>query len=95
MKRMNWKVVLLNIKEAREELEKIESQMSSTKKPDEVELELSLRHAYHHLNTAWNARHAEIDRYRNMTEEDFKAWGRFPTGLDDLSLYGAEDEDLL
>lgn len=36
MKRMNWKVALSNIQEAREELEKIESQMSFTKKPDEV-----------------------------------------------------------
>lgn len=95
MKRLNWKVVLSNIQEAREELKKIESQIASTKKPDEVELELSLRHAYHHLNTAWNARHAEIDRYRNMTEEDFKSWGQFPKGLDDLNTYGAEDEDLL
>jgi hypothetical protein len=93
MKRLNWKVVLSNIQEAREELKKIESQIASRKKPHEVELELSIRHAYHHLNTAWNARRAETDRYKNMTDEDFKTWGQFPTGLDDLSTYGDEDED--
>lgn len=95
MKRLNWRVILSNIQEAREELEKIEFQIASKEKPDEVELELSIRHAYHHLNTAWNARHAETDRYRSMTEEDFKAWGQFPIGLDDLDTYGSENEDML
>jgi hypothetical protein len=36
---------------------------------------------------------AGTDNYRNMSNEDFKKWGLFPTGLDDLSTYGAEDED--
>lgn len=93
MKRLNWKVALSNIQEAREELEKLEAQITSTKKPAEVELELSIRHAYHHLNTAWNARHTVTAKYRNMTEEDFKAWGLFPKGFDKLSTLGAEDED--
>lgn len=93
MKRLNWKVALSNIQEAREALEKLESQITSSKKTTEVEFELSIRHAYHHLNTAWNARHAETAKYRNMTDEDFKAWGLFPVGFDDLSTYGDEDED--
>ncbi|MCM0083042.1 hypothetical protein L4X63_15730 [Geomonas sp. Red32] len=92
MNRLNWKVILSNVQEAREELEKIESRIASSKKPDETELELSLRHAYHHLNTAWNARHAKTDSYRTMTEDDFKAWGLFPSGLDDVTTYGDEDE---
>jgi len=61
-----------NIKEAREELEELEARIASTKKPLEVELELSLRHAYHHINSAWNVRHIETRKYRNLTESDFK-----------------------
>lgn len=93
MKRLNWKVTLSNIQEAREALEKLESQITSPKKPAEVEFELSIRHAYHHLNTAWNARHVETAKYRDMTDKDFKAWGLFPVGFDDLSTYGAEEEN--
>ncbi len=93
MKRLNWKVIQSNIQEAREALEKLETQIASSNKPAEVEFELSIRHAYHHLNTAWNARRTGTDNYRNMSDEDFKKWGLFPTGLDDLSTYGAEDED--
>jgi hypothetical protein len=90
MKKLNWKIILSNIKEAREELAELELQIASTKKPVEVELELSLRHAYHHLNTAWNVRRTETEKYKNLTESDFKKWGQFPTGFDDLETYGNE-----
>ncbi|HUL20322.1 MAG TPA: hypothetical protein VLZ10_02630 [Thermodesulfobacteriota bacterium] len=91
MKKLNWKIILPNIKEAREELAELESQIASTKKPVEVELELSLRHTYHHLNTAWNVRHTATKRYRNLTRSDFKKWGRFPKGFDGLETYGEEN----
>jgi hypothetical protein len=91
MKQMNWKVVLSNVQEAREELEKLESQITSTNKPAEMEFELSIRHAYHHLNTAWNARHTETKKYKNQTDTDFKRWGQFPAGFDDLGTYGDEN----
>jgi hypothetical protein len=91
MKNMNWKVILSNVQEAKEELEKLESQITSRTNLAEVEFELSIRHAYHHLNTSWNARHSETAKYRNMTDEDFKAWGLFPAGFDDIGTYGDED----
>jgi hypothetical protein len=90
MKRLNWKIIASNVKEAREELEKLESQIASNSKPVEVELDLSLRHAYHHLNTAWNVRHTETQKYRTQTRSDFKKWARFPKGFDDLETL-AED----
>lgn len=77
-----------NIQEAREELDQMESLMASAKKPAEVELELSLRHAYHHLNTAWNARRTETEKYKNLTDSDFRIWGKFPEGFDDLENWG-------
>ena len=79
------------MKEAREELQELETRIASSKKPAEVELELSLRHAYHHLNTAWNVRHTETAKYRNLADSDFKKWGKFPIGFDDLETYGDEN----
>ena len=83
MRKLNWKIIESNIREAREELEELERTIAKTNKPAEVELQLSLRHAYHHLNCAWNIRHTETAKYRNMTEDDFKTWGKFPEGFDD------------
>jgi len=85
---------LSNVKEARQELEKLESQIAGSQKPAEVELALSLRHAYHHLNSAWNVRHTKTEKYRNLTQSDFKKWGKFPEGFDDLETYGEESEAL-
>ena len=91
MKRLNWRIILSNIEEAREELEKLESRITTAKKPGETQLELSLRHTYHHLNSAWNVRHIETDRYRHLTNSDFKKCGKFPTGFDDLETYGDKE----
>jgi len=88
MKRLNWKIILSNVKEAREELEELESQIAAAKKPAEVELKLSFRHAYHHLNTVWHARHATTKQYKNLTDSDFKKWGMFPKGFDHLETLG-------
>jgi hypothetical protein len=94
MKIINCKIIESNIREAREELEKLESQLAKNEKPTEVELELSLRHAYHHLNFAWNIRHTETAKYQHSTDSDFKNWGKFPKGFDDIETCG-EDEKYL
>ena len=92
MKRLNWKIIESNIREARQELQELESQIGKTRKPAEIEFELSLRHAYHHLNSAWNIRHTKTQKYRKLTESDFKKWGKFPKGFDDyLETYGGDD----
>jgi len=94
MKRLNWKIIESNIKEAREELQKIESQIGKRNKPAAIELELSLRHAYHHFNCAWNIRHTETAKYQNLTENDFRNWGKFPKGFDDSETTGEDEQDL-
>jgi hypothetical protein len=83
MKKLNWKIMLTEIREAREELEKLERRIESRNKPVEIELELSLRHAYHHINFAWNIRHTETGKYSKLTEADFEEWGKFPKGFDE------------
>ena len=81
-RKMNWQIIKSNIKEAREQLEKLERAISSDDPPDEVELQLMLEHAYHHLNFAWNIRDASTEQYASMTDEDFNRWGKFPTDIE-------------
>ena len=87
---MNYKIILSNLREAREELAKLESKINSSDKPDEVEFELSLRHAYHHLNFAWSIRNVETEKFKNLTDDEFHKWGKFPNGFDDLESFGKE-----
>ena len=51
MMRLNWKTIKGNITEAREELEQVEARLAS-KTISEGELQVSLEHAYFHLNFA-------------------------------------------
>ena len=39
---------------------------------------LSMAHAYHHLNFAWNCRHASEERVWRCDPADFKRWSKFP-----------------
>ena len=82
MRKINAEVVLSNISEAREELEKIEELVRSGEGlEDDGDLVVMFGHAYHHINFAWNARRVADEKYRNLTNEDFDEWGRFPTDI--------------
>ena len=81
MRKINAEIVLSNISEAREELEKIEELARSGEELDDGELIVMFGHAYHHLNFAWNARRVADEKYRDLTQEDFNEWGRFPKDL--------------
>lgn len=78
---MPWEVIGSNIAEAREELQTIEARIASGNPPDEVEFQVAMQHAYHHLNFAWNMRNYPLDWYANLTREDFDRWGQFPKDL--------------
>jgi len=88
---MNYTIILSNILEARDEIDNLISKINSSDKPDELEFELSLRHAYHHLNFAWNIRNITKQEYSNLSDSDFKNWGAFPKGFDDLDTYGDDN----
>lgn len=87
-KRINWKVIASNIADAREELERLERLVQSTSSRSEVELQIGLEHAYHHLNVAWNARYARSAAYSRMTKRDFNRWARPPKLLEPLHIPG-------
>ena len=46
----------------------------------ESALHASLRHAYHHLNWAWNVRRTQEERVWKCAEKDFSRWSKFPKG---------------
>ena len=77
-KRLNWKIISYDLAEAREQLEEIEARINSGKKPSEVEFQIMLEHAYHHLNFAWNVRHQSTREYRHLSDADFNRWSEFP-----------------
>ena len=49
---------------------------------DYGEFFVAVSHAYHHLNTAWNAREEPPAKVEECTEGDFYRWRRFPTDID-------------
>ena len=44
----------------------------------EMTLYVSLDHAYHHLNWAWNIRRTPEERIWHFTQESARKWGKFP-----------------
>lgn len=81
---MNREIVLSNLKEAKQELKKLISRLSSEDDDLdlEAEIEIGLGHAYHHLNVAWNARHVSTEIYAHLTNEQFNQWSQFPTEIE-------------
>jgi hypothetical protein len=91
---MNWKIVGSNLKEAREQLQKIEVQIANGDAPTVGELQVILEHAYHHLNVAWNARNVSTKRYSTMTDAEFNNWGKFPKDIAEIAIAEtAENEE--
>ena len=84
--RMNWEIIGSNLREALEELEDIEKRIEKKDYPDEGELYLSLQHAYHHLNIAWNIRRLKTKEYTKMTAADFNRYSRFPKEIDAMKV---------
>jgi|SRR5216683_1330115 len=83
MPRLNWKTIVSNVAEAREQLEQIEKLAKSAKKPREGQLQIMLEHAYHHLNFAWNTRHTSSKRYSSLSDEEFNEWSKFPKRIEE------------
>lgn len=82
MKQINWDIVEDNIREARGELSILLELFADPNNRTEGRLEVSLMHAYHHLNSAWHIRHVKTEKYAALTESDYRRWGKFPKGFD-------------
>jgi hypothetical protein len=78
---MNWEIIIGNLAEARDQIERLEKQINTGDFPNDVEFQILMQHAFHHLNFAWNIRNESIERYASMTDADFRRWGEFPKDL--------------
>lgn len=86
---MNRQIIESNIREAREQLEKIEKSVAAGKRLSEGEFLVMIQHAYHHLNFAWNARNVSTSRYSKLSDKEFNEWGRYPAAdIEEFELIG-------
>jgi hypothetical protein len=82
-KRLNWSIIEGDLAEALEELARLQ-RLASKRKLSEVQLQIGLCHAYHHLNFAWNARYVPTAEYRHLTRRQFERWGKYPSQIEKL-----------
>lgn len=80
-KRMNLKYIRYNLEEAQEEIENIMTQLKRGEPYDQSQFYSSMQHLIHHINIAWNSRHASPVETENATDDDLKRWGKFPTDI--------------
>jgi hypothetical protein len=77
----NPKIIGSNIAEARDELNNLLIEIEKGEL-HEAGLRVGLLHAYHHLNFAWNIRRVATSRYASLTQQEFDAWGRYPSDIE-------------
>ena len=80
---LNLELIESNLSEAIEELKKLQDRASNGELKEE-NLQIGLRHAYHHLNFAWNIRHMSTMQYAHLTQAQFDRWGTYPSEIENL-----------
>jgi len=87
---MNTEYIAFNVAEAREELNCLLSLLNGPQADEltEIGLRVSLAHAYHHINFAWNSRHTTRHQVENLQQSDFDKWRASPTDIDDWGYPG-------
>ena len=78
---MNKEWILINLREALDELTRTIAAIESERDYSEIEFEIAMQHLYDHVNTAWNSRNVSAERVSQHSEEDFYAWRGFPTDI--------------
>jgi hypothetical protein len=79
---MNRDSITFNLKEALEELTGILDAINLNPEYQEDDFRVSMEHLYHHVNFAWNTRHASSDDIDMLSDASFYAWRVFPQDID-------------
>jgi hypothetical protein len=82
MPKLNWTIIRYNLTEAREQLERLEKQINDGNPRSEIEFQIDLEHALHHLAFAWNIRRVSTKRYSKLSNAEFNEWSKFPPELE-------------
>jgi hypothetical protein len=79
---MNKDYIIFNLREALKELERAVEELQGDSEYGEGKFMVAMEHAYHHMNTAWNARNCTEQAVRQCTLKDSERWRQFPTDMD-------------
>jgi hypothetical protein len=78
---LNRDWIMQHLTEAMEEIQETIKQVQNPTY-SEGDFVVAMSHAYHHMNTAWNARFASHEEHRECTQENFNRWRKFPQDAD-------------
>jgi len=79
---MNRDYIIFNLRIVMEKLEQTVRELQEDPKYGERKLMAAMKHAYRHMNTAWNARKCTEQAVQQCTIEDVEQWRQFPSDID-------------
>ena len=79
---MNKDYIIFNLRAAMEKLEQAVKGLDEDPKYGERKFMAAMKHAYRHMNTAWNARKCTEQAVQQCTIEDAEQWRQFPSDID-------------
>ena len=79
---MNKDYMIFNLQAALEKLEQTVRGLQEDPKYGERKFAAAMKHAYRHMNTAWNARKCTEQAVQQCTVEDAEKWRQFPPDID-------------
>lgn len=85
MPKLNWEIILYNLKDVREQIDEIIT-LAEAGDLDKINFQVKMEHAYHHLNSAWNIRHLGTKRYAKCAKKDFNEWSKYPRDLEEYEI---------
>ena len=74
----NREIIIANIEESIEQLQEIVKEMSNNPEYSEVEFQIDIEHAYHHMNFSWNIRNEQFKDVTLCSDKNYKQWSKYP-----------------
>jgi hypothetical protein len=79
---MNKDYIIFNLRAALEKLEQTIKELQEDPEYGGKKFMAAMKHAYRHMNTAWNAKNCTDQAVRQCTMEDAEKWRQFPGDID-------------
>jgi hypothetical protein len=79
---MNRDYIIFNLRAAVEKLEQTVKELQEDSDYGEKKFMAAMKHAYRHMNIAWNARKCTEQAVQQCTMEDAEQWRQFPSDID-------------
>ncbi len=81
-KNLNKDYIRWHLEEAAKEITNTLSEMESDSEWEIGDFFVEMRHLFHHVNSAWNARYSSEAEANECSEENFETWRQYPTDLE-------------